>query len=130
MYRMISHSCIMHVIVPVFDRLACEENVDAAHEITSMIRRNEHLSDHFDDPRLRNKMDEMLQYPGAHFALAKFGSRLEISDEKIMASVPWWMSRLKESSPTIYDTINVEPEGRNWFGAVLVDMTALLREYV
>lgn len=130
MYRMISHSAIKRVIVPVFNRLASEENVDAEHEIGLMIRRNEHLSDHFNDSRLRNKMDEILQYPGVHFSLAKFGSHLNISDEKIMASAPWWMSRLKESNPSLYDVIDAEPAGRTWFGEVLVDMVALLREYV
>ena len=96
MYRMISHSCINHIIVPIFDRLASEKHVDSEHEICLMIKRNEHLIDHFNDPRLRNKIDEILQYRGVHFALAKFGSRLETSNEKIMASVPWWMDRLKE----------------------------------
>jgi hypothetical protein len=127
---MISHSCINHIIVPIFDQLGSEENVDSEHEICLMIRRNEHLRDHFNDPRLRKKIDEILDYRGVRFTLSKFGSRLETSNEKIMASVPWWMDRLKESKPSLYNAIDLEPAGRIWFGAVLVDMVALIREYL
>lgn len=130
MYQMFSHSCIKHIIVPSIERLAREENVDSVHEICNLIRRKERLSDHFNDPRVRNKIGEIFQYPGVHFVLAKFGSRLETSNEKIMASVPWWMNRLKESNPSLYNTIDLEPGGRIWFGAVLVDMAVLLREYL
>ena len=82
------------------------------------------------EPRLRNKLDDILQHPGVHFVLVNLGSNLEISNEKTMASIPWWMDRLKETNPSLYNKVDLESGGRLGFGTVLVDMVALLREYL
>lgn len=125
-----AHFYIQHVIVPSIERLASEEHVDSEHEILNMIRRRERLRDHSDDPRFRKKLSSIVHYPGVHFTLTKFRVHLETSDEKIKNSVPWWMDRFRETNPSLYNVIDSESEGRLWFGEVLIDLVALLREYL
>ena len=125
-----AHLYIHHIIVPSIERLAIEEHVDSKHEIMNMIRRREHLRNHFNDVRFRKKISDMLNLPGVSFALTQFKIHLEASDEKIMNSVPWWMDRLKESNPILHNAIEGESGGRLWFGEVLVDLVTLLREYI
>jgi hypothetical protein len=124
-----AHFYIRHVIVPSIERLASEEHVDSVHEVKNMIRRNERLRDHSDDPRFRKKLSDVVAFPGVHIVLTRFRGRLESSDEYIISSVPWWMDRLKEANPSLYYVIDSESEGRHWFSEVLVDLVALLREY-
>jgi hypothetical protein len=95
-----------------------------------MIRRRERLRDHSNDPRFRKKLNSIVNYPGVHFALTKFRNQLEVSDEEIVNSVPWWMDRLKETSPSLHDTIDGESDGKIWFGEVLIDLVSLLHEYL
>ena len=125
-----AHFYIRHVIVPSIEKLASAEHVDSEHEVKNMIRRKERLMDHSDDPRFREKLSDVVAFPWVHLALTSFRGHLEVSDEKIMNSVPWWMDRLKETNPSLYNAIDGESEGRHWFGEVLVDLVALLREYI
>ena len=121
---------IQYVIVPIIERLASEEHLDSEQEVRNMIRRREHLRDHTDDPRFRKKLSSIIHYPGVYFALTKFRVHLEASDVKILNSVPWWIDRLKETNLSLYNAIDGESEGRLWFSEVLVDLIALLREYL
>jgi hypothetical protein len=125
-----AHFYIQCVIVPSIERLAREECVDSEHEIINMIKRRERLRDHSNDPQFSKKLRGIVHYPRVYFVLIKFRTHLEVSDEKIMNAVPWWMDRLNETNPSLYKAINSEPEGRLWFGEVLVDLITLLREYL
>ena len=88
------------------------------------------MRDHANDPRFRKKASSVIHQPGVYFALTKFRVHLEASEAKIMNSVPWWMNRLKETNLSLYNAIDGESEGRLWFGEVLLDLVALLREYL
>jgi hypothetical protein len=126
----VAHLYIQHAIIPIIDKLASEEHIDSKHELKNMIRKQERLRDYANDPRFRKKLRGIIHYPGVNFAFVKFRGHLESSDVKILNSVPWWMARLKETNPSLYTAIDSESEGRLWFGKVLVDLVALLREYL
>jgi hypothetical protein len=78
-----AHFYIRHVIVPSIERLASEEHVDSVHEVKNMIRRNERLRDHSDDPRFRKKLSDVVAFPGVHIVLTRFRGRLESSESTL-----------------------------------------------
>ncbi len=94
-----------------------------------MIRSGDRIRDHLNDERVRNRIDSLTEHPGLRFVLSEYGSHLSATDEQITDSSDWWLDRLRETYPTLYDAIERESGGRAWFGLVMVDLTHLLREY-
>ncbi len=121
---------VEHIIIPIIDKLAKDENVDAEQEIRNLISRRQRLTVYADNPEFRKRLITIVNYPGVHLILTRFKSQLNTPVPDIIASVPWWMDRIKETRLGLYRAIDGEPDGRLWLGETLVDILILFREFV
>ena len=128
--RVSAHFYVEHIIIPIIDKLAKDENVNTEQEIKNLIQRRERLTVYADNPEFRKRLIAIVNYPGVHFILTRFRSQLNTPVPDIIASVPWWMDRIKETKPSLYNAIDGEPDGRLWLGETLVDILILFREFV
>ncbi len=118
-----------HIVYPVLDSVAKDHGVRTEEQIALMIRNKETLENHLDDPRVVEKLNDVMKNPGVRFLLGRFKGYLEYSREQVFASLPWWMERMEETRPSFHRVLTEEPGGSEWFGDTLYGVIELFRKY-
>jgi hypothetical protein len=119
-----------HIVFPVLDSIAKDHGVRTEEQIALMIRNKDTLGNHLDDPRLVEKLNDIMKNPGVRFLLGRFKGYLEYSRQQVFSSLPWWMERIEETRPSFHRVLMEEPGGSEWFGDTLYGVIELFRKYV
>ncbi len=119
-----------HIVFPVLDGIAADHGVRTEEQIAQMIRNRETLESHLDDPKVLDKLNDVMKNPGVRFLIGRFRGYLEYSREQVYKTLPWWMERIEETRPSFYKVLIVEKGGSEWFGDTLYGVIELFRKYV
>ena len=120
---------LSHIMFPVIDNVAASHGMTVDDQVAEMIRKNDSIRSHLDDPKVVEKLKEVIVNPGVRFLLSRFKGYLNLSKDEVLVAIPWWMNRIKETRPSFYRVLVKEPGGDKWFGNSLFETLNILKEY-
>ena len=114
---------------PVLENVSSSHKITIEAQVTDMIRKNDSIRTHMDDPRVVEKLREVMANPGIRFLLGRFKGYLNYTKDEVRRALPWWMDRIRETRPSLYKVFTGEPGGCDWFGNVLYETLTIFKEY-
>jgi hypothetical protein len=128
--KKVSAHLFLKRVFSVLDDVAKEEKVTLVEHVSNMIKSGETLASYVTNEKYREKIDTLFRRKSVHFLLGRLRGYLSVSERDIRDAMPWWRDRIKEINPDLDEVIVVEPNGKEWFVQMFIDLVKICKGYI
>jgi hypothetical protein len=68
-------------------------------QVAEIIRKDDTLRSHLDDPKVLEKLEDVISNSGVRFLPGRFKGYLNLSREEVINAILWWIDRIEETRP-------------------------------